>query len=84
MHSKTHSVGFEGVFLIFRLKTKNLTTNNMELKCGIKIRYLHKATVLEGFLRSGTSQIENLSEACLRDIANTGMAHSHSHHYKQT
>lgn len=35
MHSKTHSVAFEG------------------------------------FLRSGTSQIENLSEACLRDIANT-------------
>ena len=36
------------------------------------ITILMMTTVLEGFLRRGASQIENLSEACLRDIANTG------------
>ena len=32
-----------------------------------------------GFLRKGAAQIENLSEACFRDIANTGSLYSLAH-----
>ena len=62
IHSKTHSLGFEGWSLLTALlvKSENQKSDNLF------------SSWLLGFLRKGATQIENLSEACFRDIANTG------------
>ena len=78
IHSKTHSLGFEGAYIIILVQNRNqnIKTTNKLIKCGsklIKVQKILMTIVLKGFLRRGASQIENLSEACLRDIANTGI-----------
>ena len=69
IHSKTHSLGFEGASLLTALfvKSENQKSNNWF------------SSWLLGFLRKGATQIENLSEACFRDIANTGSLYSLAH-----